>query len=141
MNNSYNIVRSLPRIEVTFPTKEVSSFPIVCLSGNLENTFQLIFCSYLNLECSLVTFYIILHINQTDCSIQVVSHATPIIKSYAAAPVLKSYAPAISYAAPATVVKSYAAPAISYQPTLLKSYAAAPALELGGYDGHGYGYH
>lgn len=55
MNNSYNIVRSLPRIEVTFPTKEVSSFPIVCLSfkkENLENTFQLVFCSYLHLECS-----------------------------------------------------------------------------------------
>lgn len=80
-----------------------------------------------------------MHINKTNCSIQVISHATPIIKSYAAAPIVKSYAPAISYAAP-TVVKSYAAPAISYQPTLLKSYAAAPALELGGYDGH-YGYH
>lgn len=81
-----------------------------------------------------------MHNNQTDYSTQVISHATPIIKSYAAAPVLKSYAPAISIAAP-TVVKSYAAPAISYQPTLLKSYAAAPALELGGLDGHGYGYH
>lgn len=73
-------------------------------------------------------------------SLQVISHATPIIKSYAAAPIVKSYAPAISYAAP-TVVKSYAAPAISYAaPTLVKSYAAAPALDLGGYDSH-YGYH